>query len=128
MFTRARFAPAVLIATGALIISSGADAGDPSHGKGVFGQQCGLCHTATKGGPTLVGPNLYGLVGRQAGSLPGYSYSPAMKAAGFTWDDDKLHAYLASPKSVVPSNKMPYGGLKNAGQLDDLVAYLASLK
>jgi len=116
------------IAASALLAASVAVAGDPGHGKSVFNQQCSICHTATKGGPTLVGPNLYGVSGRQAGSLAGYSYSPAMKGAGFAWTDDKLHAWVQSPPAVVPGNKMPYGGLKNPTQVDDLVAYLSSLK
>ena len=119
---------AALTAAAALSPPGLASAADPAHGKAVFAQQCGACHSAAKGGPNLVGPDLYGVVGRTAGTLRGFSYSSAMKAAGFPWSADKLGAYLAAPSSVVPGNHMPYAGLKNPAQLDDLVAYLASLK
>ena len=117
---------AALLASAAL--TGNAVAGDAAHGKAIFSQQCGVCHSAAKGGPTLVGPVLYGVVGRPAGSVGGYSYSSAMRSAGFTWSTDKMHAYVAAPSNVVPGNHMPYAGLKNPAQLDDLVAYLDTLK
>jgi len=128
LLKRARLPIAVMADAGAVMVCAAANAGDPGHGKAVFNQQCGICHTATHGGPTLIGPNLFGVVGRKAGSLPGYSYSPAMRAAGFAWNADKLHAWVGGPASVVPGNKMPFGGLKNPTQVDDLVAYLSTLK
>jgi len=115
------------LAVGALFAGP-AWAGDAGHGKTIFSQQCGICHTANKGGPAVLGPNLYGVVGRKAGTVAGYSYSSAMKAAGFTWTDDKLTAYLPAPRSLVPGTKMSYGGLHNPAQLVDLVAFLDSLK
>jgi cytochrome c len=117
----------VALAAGA-VFAGPAWAADPGHGKTVFNQQCGICHTATKGGPAVLGPNLYGVVGRRAGSVPGYSYSSAMKAAGFSWTDDKLTAYLPAPRALVPGTKMSYGGLHNPAQLADLVAFLDTLK
>ena len=128
MLKPARLSIAVLAAVGVVFAAAEASAGDPGRGKAVFGQQCGICHTATRGGPTLVGPNLFGVEGRKAGALPGYSYSPSLRAAGFTWTNDKLRAWIMGPSSVVPGNKMPFGGLKNPAQVDDLAAYLASLK
>lgn len=103
-------------------------AGDPGHGEAVFTQQCAVCHSAARGGPTLVGPNLFGVVGRPAGALKGFTYSAAMKSTGFAWSSEKLHEYLAAPSSTVPGNHMPYAGLKSPTQLDDLLAYLATLK
>jgi cytochrome c len=125
---RARHPIAILLAAGALVASADAHAGDPGKGKAVFNQQCSICHTATRGGPTMIGPNLFGVVGRKAGSSPGYSYSPGVKAAGFAWTEDKLRAWVGGPSSVVPGNKMPFGGIKNPAQADDLVSYLATLK
>lgn len=110
------------------ILAGPAAAGDAARGKTVFSQQCGVCHSAAKGSPTLVGPGLWGVVGRPAGSLSGFSYSSAMKKAGFAWSEDKLHEYVTAPANVVPGNHMPYAGLKNPAQLDDLIAYLATLK
>jgi cytochrome c len=126
--TPRRLVLACLAAGLALSTACPAAAGDPARGKAVFSQQCGVCHSPAKGAPTLVGPGLFGVVGRPAGSLKGYSYSSAMKAAGFAWSSDKLHEYVAAPSNVVPGNHMPYAGLKNPAQLDDLLAYLETLK
>jgi cytochrome c len=111
-----------------LVAAPGAGAGDAAHGKAVFAQQCAMCHTATKGGATILGPNLFGVVGRKAGSVAGYSYSPHMKAATWSWTDDKLEAYLPAPRDMVPGTKMTYGGLRDPGKLADLMAYLDSQK
>ena len=103
-------------------------AGDAGHGKSVFAAQCAMCHTATKGGPAILGPNLFGVIGRKAGTVAGYNYSPAMKAAGWVWNEERLTAYLPAPRVLVPGTKMTYGGLHNPAQLDDLIAYLAAQK
>ncbi|HEX7760815.1 MAG TPA: cytochrome c family protein [Caulobacteraceae bacterium] len=108
--------------------SPAAAVADPGHGKAVFAQQCSLCHSDARARPTIVGPPLYGVVGRQAGSFTGYPYSTAMKSAGFVWTPDRLRAYLPAPRQYLPGVKMSYAGLKNPSQLDDLVAYLNSLK
>jgi len=89
---------------------------------------CAMCHTATKGGPTILGPNLYGIVGRKSASVSGFAYSGAMKASGITWTSDKLKAYLPSPANLVPGTKMAFAGVKNPAQLDNVVAYLETLK
>ena len=102
-------------------------AGDAAKGADVF-KRCTICHNADKDGPNRIGPNLFGVVGRAAGSVSGYSYSTAMKASGLTWTDANLAEYLASPKTKVPGNRMSFGGVSDAGQLADLVAYLKSLK
>ena len=68
------------------------------------------------------------LIGRKAGTVPGFSYSDAMKKSGIVWDTKILDAYLESPQKVVPGNRMPYAGLKNPTDRTDLVAYLATLK
>ncbi len=117
-----------LLTSVGLALALPAAAGDAAHGKGVFSAQCAMCHTATKGGPAILGPNLYGVVGRKAASVAGYNYSPGMKASGITWTDDKLEAYLPGPRAMVAGTKMTYGGLHNPAQLADLIAYLDSLK
>jgi cytochrome c len=103
-------------------------AGDPGHGKSVFASQCAMCHSNARNGPVILGPTLYGVVGRPAGSVGGFAYSSGMKASGITWSNDKLTAYLPSPRNMVPGTKMSFAGLKNPAQLDDLVAYLDTLK
>lgn len=102
-------------------------AGDPVKGGAVF-DRCAICHSYRKDGGNKLGPNLFGVVGRKAGTYAGFSYSPAMKGSGITWTTERLNAYLASPQQVVPGNRMPFAGISNAGQRADLVAYLATLK
>jgi cytochrome c len=119
---------ALVFGVGSLLLAGAAQAGDAAAGKAVFTAQCGTCHTVTKGGPTLVGPNLFGVVGRKAGSLSGFAYSPAMKAAGFSWTVAKLADYAANPAGAVPGNKMPFGGVKGGTKAADVAAYLATLK
>lgn len=75
-----------------------------------------------------MGPNLFGVVGRKAGSYPGYSYSGAMKSAGSVWTTSKLDAYLADPQKLVPGNNMPLAGISDPQQRADIAAYLATLK
>jgi cytochrome c len=117
-----------LVLGAAVIPGHPAVAGDPGRGKAVFGAQCAMCHTASKGGPAILGPNLYGVMGRKAGSVPGYNYSPHMKAAGWTWTDDKLAIYLPAPRDLVPGTKMSFGGLHDPTKVADLVAYLDTQK
>jgi cytochrome c len=128
LLNRMRRAQAAVIVAAGLLAAVPASAADAGHGKSVFAAQCAMCHSSSHNGPTILGPPLFGVVGRKAGSMPGFAYSPGMKAAGFTWSDDRLHAYLPSPRAMVPGTKMTYGGLKNPAQLDDLIAYLDSLK
>ncbi|HEY4941673.1 MAG TPA: c-type cytochrome [Rhizomicrobium sp.] len=87
-----------------------------------------VCHTAAKDGANRVGPNLFGIVGRKAGTLAGYAYSRAMAGAGIVWSEANLVPYLQSPSSVVPGTKMTFTGFSNAGQAGDVAAYLATLK
>ena len=90
--------------------------------------QCAMCHSVGKGAASTVGPNLYGVVGRKAGSLAGFSYSPAMKAVGYAWTKDKIAAYLKAPATVIPGNRMPFAGLKGGQKAEDVAEYLATLK
>lgn len=85
---------------------------------------CRSCHTLTDGGPDLTGPNLHGVFGRKAGSKPGYAYSPAVKAAGFTWDAAKLDQWLANPKGFLPGTKMTFLGIRDQKDRIDLIAFL----
>ena len=98
---------------------------DAGHGESVF-KACAACHT--KDHNNRVGPGLQGIIGRTAGTAPGFRYSRAMKQAGIVWDEKSLDAYIAAPQKVVPGNTMPYAGLKNDKDRADLVAYLGTLK
>jgi cytochrome c len=97
--------------------------GDLSNGQSKFAL-CRSCHTITEGGPDLTGPNLHGVFGRKAGSKPGYAYSDAVKAAGFTWDAEHLDKWLASPREFLPGTKMTFAGLHDPKDRVDLIAYL----
>jgi cytochrome c len=99
-------------------------AADASRGTGLFQSRCGTCHTLQDGGPNKLGPNLHALFGRKAGSLPGYNYSPAMRAAGIVWNAQTLDAYITDPHKDIPGDKMPFAGLPNKADRDDLISYL----
>lgn len=100
--------------------------GDVEAGRRAFGQ-CRSCH-AIEAGVTRVGPSLFGVVGRVAGSLEGYSYSKAMTDSGLTWTPDTLDAYLENPHKVVKGTKMSLAGIPDAQRRRDIVAYLETLK
>jgi cytochrome c len=121
-------APFGLLVSVALILSAGsALAQSAERGERTFNQQCKACHTVEKGGPSPIGPNLFGVVGRKAGTLDGYSYSEPMKKSGITWDEAALGDYLKDPKAKVPQGKMAFAGLRQAAQLGDVIAYLKKL-
>jgi cytochrome c len=74
-----------------------------------------ICGHVVREGDNRLGPNLYKVVGRKAGSLPDYAFSSAMKEPGFVWDEEKLDRFIANPDQVVPGNSMkPYGGLSSS--------------
>jgi len=120
-------AAVLLTATMAFAGTSAMASGDAAKGKKVF-KKCKSCHTVKKGGKNRVGPNLFGIAGKKAGSVDGYKYSSAMKASGITWDDASLDAFLEKPKKFVKKTKMGFSGLKKEDQREDVIAYLKSLK
>lgn len=106
--------------------ATGALAADPVAGEKVFKAQCGICH-AVVAGVNRVGPTLYGVVGRRAGSIPGFRYTADHKKLGVTWDAATLDKYLTNPRAMVPDTSMVYAGLKNDAERADLIAYLETL-
>ena len=97
---------------------------DAANGKTAF-SACAACHSAT--GSEGLGPHLNGVLGRKAGSVSGFNYSPALKRANIVWDDKTLAAFLADPQSAVPGNRMPFSGLQDATQRADIIDYLKTL-
>lgn len=89
--------------------------------------QCKACHKV-EAGKNGVGPSLFGVYGRKAGTAEGFKYSAQMAGSGLTWDDAGLSKYLADPKGTVPGNKMAFAGLKKPEDLAAVIAYLKTVK
>ena len=109
------------------LVAVRAFAGDAAAGEKLFKAKCAVCH-AVEPGKNKIGPSLAGIVGRPSGSVEGFKYSAANKAAGLTWDAATLDKYLLDPKAVVKGTTMPFPGDKNDGERADIIAYLATLK
>jgi len=102
--------------------------GNADKGKKLFVARCAQCHTAEKGGPNKTGPNLFGLIGRKTGQVPGFDYTEANKAKGITWSKETLFEYLLDPKKYIPGTKMVFVGLRKPQERADLIAYLEGQK
>ena len=89
-------------------------------------KKCQACHTFNKGEPNRVGPNLYGVVGRDKASVSGFNYSAAMKAKGGKWTIEELNTYLQNPRGVVPGTSMSFAGLPRGSERADVIAFLNS--
>lgn len=96
------------------------------NGKAIFAK-CKSCHTADKGKPNGVGPNLFGVVNRAKAKVDGFKYSEAMVAKSGEWTFENLSHFIADPKSYVAGTKMVFKGLPAAAERADLIAYLATL-
>jgi len=119
--------PIAIAATAILVVRTPAQAQDASAGQRMFRSQCSICHSP-RPGRNIVGPSLFGVVGRHSGRIPGFHYSSANLRSGLTWDPATLDRYLASPQQVVPGTLMTYPGLKDPERRADIIAYLATLR
>jgi cytochrome c len=106
------------------LVAGPAAAADANHGKVLF-ETCAACHADRA---DALGPSLRGVVGRRSASLDGFRYSNPMKRANLVWDEDNLRAYISDPQGKVKGNRMPYGGMSDPKDVDDVVAYLETLK
>jgi cytochrome c len=97
--------------------------GDLANGESKFAL-CQSCHTLAEGGANMTGPNLHGIFGRKAATLPNFKYSEALTAAGWIWEPHHLDQWIAKPQTFLPGNKMTFAGLKDAKDRTDLIAYL----
>src|SRR3989442_10324720 len=116
-----RTSSAIIGAALLVALSAGAAAGaDAEQGKALY-QACAACHTEK---PDALGPSLKGVFGRKAAALDDFRYSNPMKRADLVWDEENLRAYIADPQTKVKGNRMPFGGLRQPQDIDDVVAYL----
>jgi cytochrome c len=119
--------PGWLLAAAAVALGSLAPAGaDPARGERVF-QRCFACHSVVAGEDRLPGPNLRTVVGRRAGTLPGYRFSPALieaGARGLVWTRATLDVYLADPDRFIPGTEMGMPGLREADDRRDVIDFL----
>jgi cytochrome c len=109
----------------ALLISSNTTfaAGEPARGTKLF-QQCAACHSV-KPGEHLTGPSLADVWGRKAGTASGFHrYSDAVQRSGVVWNGKTLDQWLTNPARFIPGNTMTFDGIKDAGQRQDVIAYL----
>ncbi|PJK27639.1 cytochrome c family protein [Minwuia thermotolerans] len=118
-------APAALAA---LLLAAGPALaeGDPAAGEKVY-KKCKVCHMVGEGAKNRVGPPLNDIIGRQAGTLGGFNYSPAMKKAGeegLVWTEEAMAEYLEAPRKYVKGTKMAFPGLKKEQEIADVIAYL----
>ena len=119
----------ILAAAMADIGAGAAQAADVAKGQAAFVRQCAICHTIDKGGENRIGPNLFGVVGRRAGTIQGFRYTNAFRTtATFEWTEGLLGPWISLPSVMVPGTAM--GGFPGVADRDkdDIVAYLAAQK
>ena len=120
-------APLALLAAAAFSPAAAASIGDAERGATLFQRQCSACHRIGPDAVNRVGPQLNGLYGRRAGTVPDFPYSKSMArmgSDGLTWTLETLDAYVENPKALVSGTRMAYMGLKDDGQRADLLAFL----
>jgi cytochrome c len=103
-----------------LLAAAPALGADAEHGKALF-QACAACHTEK---PDAMGPSLKGVFGRKTATLEDFRYSNAMKRANLVWDEPNLRGYLVDPQQLVKGNRMPFSGLREPKDVEDVIAYL----
>ncbi|CAK0893632.1 unnamed protein product [Prorocentrum cordatum] len=100
--------------------------GEVKKGAKLFKAKCAQCHTIEKGGNAKQGPPLWGVFGRQSGTLEGFAYSEANKNSGIIWSHKHMYEYLVNPKKYIPGTKMVFAGIKKEKERADLIAYMAT--
>ena len=113
-----------MVAAALIVMSMGvAVAQDVQKGETSF-KKCLACHAIGPGAKNKIGPELNGLDGRKAGTVPDYNYSDANKNSGLVWDETTFREYIKDPRAKIPGTKMTFPGIKNEQEINDLWAYL----
>jgi cytochrome c len=113
----------VIVAAALLVGSASAFAdGDAGRGEKKF-EDCVACHSLDRSMHS-VGPSLYGVFDRKAGTSEEFRYSPAMKRSGIIWTPQTVDTFIADPQAAVPANRMPYAGMTSESDRADLIVYL----
>ena len=115
---------AAVAALATVLLATPARAADVAHGQEVY-RACAACHTEK---PDALGPSLKGVIGRKSAALDDFRYSNPMRRANLVWDEANLRQFLADPQAKVAGTRMPFGGLGDPKDIDDVVGYLATLK
>ena len=114
----------LMVAAALVVMSMGAAvAQDVQKGENSF-KKCLVCHAIGPGAKNKIGPELNGLDGRKAGTVPDYNYSDANKNSGIVWDDATFKEYIKDPRAKISGTKMTFPGIKNEQEINDLWAYL----
>ena len=114
----ARLALPLLVASSDTALAQDIAAGEASFKK------CSVCHAVGEGAANKIGPQLNGLDGRKAGSVPDFGYSEPNKNSGITWNEASFKEYISDPQGKIPGTAMTFGGVKNEKEIGDLWAYL----
>ena len=123
---RMKFFIATRLLLSLVVVGSASTALASPEGAAIFKRTCSVCHKAAANSNSI-GPTMFGVVGRKAGSVDGFEYSPAMKGSKLTWDAANLEKFLKNPASVVPGSNMTFAGLP-AQDIAPMIAYLQMLK
>ena len=99
--------------------------GDLAHGEKVF-KKCSACHMIASDGKNMIGPNLWGVIGRKAGAVSDYKYSKAMVAYGKEWNFEEMNAYLIKPQAYIKGTKMAFAGLRKEKDRASVILYMNS--
>ncbi|MDA7605982.1 cytochrome c family protein [Pelagibacteraceae bacterium] len=99
--------------------------GDTAHGEKVF-KKCSACHMIASGGKNMIGPNLWSVIGRTAGSVSDYKYSKAMVAYGKEWTFEEMNSYLIKPRAYVKGTKMAFAGLRKEKDRASVILFMNS--
>jgi len=119
-----RRASIILVAAGLTASLTSALGADAEHGKALFAA-CAACHQEK---PDALGPSLKGVLGRKSAALDDFRYSNPMKRANLVWDEANLRDYIADPQAKVRGNRMPFDGVHDPKDVDDIVEYIKTYK